>query len=190
TNQDPGMKILLRDFQTGLYLGRGREWTQSPEKARAFPTRLGAGAYRMWHRLPRACVVAVPNQTGTSHRTHVPVRNQSRPATDCAAVLEAKLELSPNNSLFIRGEGGGLSWQEGQALRQIDSQTWVWVSHARSERIVFQLLLNDLIWAKGEDRILVPGGRLKLTPDFDWPEIPRFASSDDAPGMLRAEEPG
>jgi hypothetical protein len=40
---------------------------------------------------------------------------------------------------------------------------------------VFGLLLDDQIWAKGEQLILAPGNRLEVRPDFDWPEIPQIA---------------
>lgn len=169
------MKILLQDFQTGLYLGRSRRWTQNPEKARTFQNRFRAGAYKVWHRLPRACVVAMPGE-GVKPRSQRPAHclSGNRQVSERRSMVGARLELSPGNALFIRGEGGGLSWHQGQPLRPIDNQSWVWHSCGPGDSIVFQLLLNDLIWAKGDDITLEPGCRIELTPDFEWPEIPRF----------------
>jgi len=181
------MKILLRDFETGLYLGRGREWTHSPDNARAFRDRFRAGAYRVWHRLPRTCVVAMPNDG--SVREHSPGRSRSHPScgVNRPAMVEAKIELGPGNRLFIRGEGGGLNWQQGQPLRRVDPQTWIWTSHRNGETVVFQLLLNDLVWARGDETMLEPGGRLAVSPDFEWPEIPRVAARSRYPTVLRLQ---
>lgn len=183
------MKILLRNFETGLYLGRGCEWTQNPDKARAFQDRFRAGAYRVWHRLPRTCVVAMPNEASAHHGTPSGRRRHHFcPSTDRPNVVEAKLEVGAGNALFIRGEGGGLSWHRGQPLRRVDPQTWVWTSGHYGETIVFQLLLNDLVWAKGEDTMLEPGGRLSVTPDFEWPEIPRLAGRSQLSRALQPRE--
>ena len=88
--------------------------------------------------------------------------------------LEAKIELGEGNRLFIRGEGGGLDWHQSERMTQIDTSTWIWSTDFATQPLVFQLLLNDLIWAKGENLILEPGTRLSVMPDFEWPEIPRM----------------
>ena len=170
------MKILLQDFQTGLYLGRRREWTQNPEAARAFPDRLRATAYKVWHRLPRACTVAKPATAVNGALRSNSVREDQ--TTVQATLVEVKLELGPGNALFIRGEGEGLTWHEGQRLTLVSPSTWVWRAVGSKSRIIFRLLLNDLIWAKGDEMVLDPGSRIELTPDFEWPEIPRISSSN------------
>jgi hypothetical protein len=170
------MKILIKDFGTGLYVGRGREWTQNPDKARAFRNRFRASAYRAWHRLPCACVVAVPGENVKSRcEALAPSGGGPDGAADRPSVVEAKLDLGPGNAVFIRGQGGGLEWTRGQRLEGTDPSTWVWKAPRTGEPIVFQLLLNDLIWAKGEDVLLKPGAVVQLAPDFEWPEIPRFS---------------
>jgi hypothetical protein len=90
-------------------------------------------------------------------------------------VLAVNLDLGRNNAVFIRGEGGGLRWDKGQLLTCIDPQTWVWSTRVSNDKLEFQFLLNDEVWEKGEAHILEPGTSIELTPDFEWPEIPRVS---------------
>jgi hypothetical protein len=55
----------------------------------------------------------------------------------------------------------------------VDPGTWIWPHDRLEEKVTLQLLLDDQIWAKGENLVLESGVRIELTPDFDWPEIPR-----------------
>jgi len=169
------MKILIQDSQTGLYLDRKQEWTHDPKTARAFSNHFRANAYKVWHRLPRACTVAMP-VSDHENRSYAPPQNSGRGSFGKRTLVEAKLELGPGNGLFIRGEGEGLKWHEGQPLVRLDSRTWRWSSLRSESPIIFQLLLNDLVWAKGDDILLEPGARIELVPDFEWPEIPRVSS--------------
>jgi len=88
-------------------------------------------------------------------------------------VLAVDLELGAGNLLFMRGEGAGLSWGKGQPLRIIAPKTWIWSAQASIDKLEFLLLLNDQVWERGETHILAPGASIELTPDFEWPEIPR-----------------
>ena len=172
------MKMLLRDFRTGLYLGCGREWTQHLETARTFANRFRAEAFRVCHGLPDATVVAIPGSETRRWLPYFPTEPDfaRKPAPTGRTTLEAKIELGLGNSLFIRGEGGSLNWHRSQAMTQIDKSTWIWSTYFATQPLILQLLLNDLIWAKGENLTLEPGMRLQVLPDFEWPEIPRIAS--------------
>jgi hypothetical protein len=169
------MKILLQDSQTGLYMGRRREWTHDPKTARAFSNRFHANAYKVLHHVPRACAVAMPASVDESSSSPLP-QDPIRWVVGNRTVVQAKLELGPGNGLFIRGEGEGLNWHQGQPLIRLDSSTWRWCSLRSESPITFQLLLNDLVWAKGADILLEPGAKVELVPDFEWPEIPRVSS--------------
>lgn len=69
------------------------------------------------------------------------------------------------NNLFVRGQGPGLSWEAGVPLKCIDSETWQWSTPASNE-LKFKLLLNDTVWAQGEDLVATPGQRLRIAPRF------------------------
>jgi hypothetical protein len=80
--------------------------------------------------------------------------------------VKAKLDVGWGNTLFIRGQGDGLSWEKGQPLLCADRSTWVWSTRRARTNVVFKLLLNDQIWAKGADAVVQPGQRLTLVPTF------------------------
>src|SRR5690348_2813088 len=98
----------------------------------------------------------------------------SRRLVGCV-VTAVHLELGADNALFIRGQGGGLSWAQGQPFTQLGNETWIWSVEPSAERLEFQVLLNDEVWERGPAHILEPGTSIQLTPDFEWPEIPRTA---------------
>ena len=95
--------------------------------------------------------------------------NRPRPAA-----IMVNLAVGPDDALFIRGRGGGLSWNKGQPLASVHPTRWVWSATAAG-LIEFQLLLNDQVWERGAIHMVAPGAALELTPDFEWPEIPRVA---------------
>ena len=47
----------------------------------------------------------------------------------------------------------------------VDSKTWRVIVPAK-DRLQFKLLLNDAVWAKGEDVVATPGKRVEITPAF------------------------
>src|SRR5262245_44037625 len=43
-------------------------------------------------------------------------------------VVEAHFDLAPGDSLYIRGEGDGLSWASGQRLSRGFGGSWIWLT--------------------------------------------------------------
>jgi hypothetical protein len=92
----------------------------------------------------------------------------SKPASQkpaSATTIEAKIDVGFGNQLFVRGQGAGLSWDRGIPLECVDSRTWRLVVPAK-EKIQIKLLINDNVWAKGEDVVVTPGKRVELVPAF------------------------
>src|SRR5262245_29612794 len=87
----------------------------------------------------------------------------SKPAT--AVTIEAKIDVGFGNTLYLRGEGLGLSWTQGVPLTCVDGKTWKWTGEA-TEPLKFKLLLNDQVWSQGEDLVAVPGQKLEIAPAF------------------------
>lgn len=80
-------------------------------------------------------------------------------------VIEAKIDVGFGNNLFVRGQGAGLSWERGVQLENVDSKTWRLAVPA-SDKLQFKLLLNDSVWAKGEDMVAAPGKKVEVVPAF------------------------
>lgn len=93
-------------------------------------------------------------------------RNETSPTTEQMTVVQAKIDVGFGNSLFIRGQGGGLSWDKGLPLTCIDGSAWVWSTKQAKAKVVFKLLLNDQIWAKGEDVVVEAGRKVEIVPVF------------------------
>jgi len=81
--------------------------------------------------------------------------------------VKAKVDVGWGNTLFIRGQGDGLSWDKGRPLLCADSSTWVWSTRHASSSIVFKLLLNDQVWAAGADGVVQAGQSLEVVPTFE-----------------------
>lgn len=81
--------------------------------------------------------------------------------------IKAKADVGWGNTVFIRGQGDGLSWEKGSPLVCSDSSTWIWSTRRASANIIFKLLLNDQIWAAGADAVVEPGQRLEIVPTFE-----------------------
>ena len=79
--------------------------------------------------------------------------------------IEAKINVGFGNKLFVRGQGAGLSWDHGIPLECVDSQTWRLIVPAK-DKLQFKLLLNDSVWAQGEDVVAAPGKKVEVTPAF------------------------
>jgi len=79
--------------------------------------------------------------------------------------IEAKIDVGFGNALFLRGQGHGLSWDRGIPLTCVDGSTWKWSAEA-DEKLKFKLLLNDAVWAQGEDLVAAPGEKVEVAPAF------------------------
>ena len=79
--------------------------------------------------------------------------------------IEAKIDVGFGNALFLRGKGRGLNWERGVPLTCVDGKTWRWSTEG-SEGLVFKLLLNDVVWSKGEDLVVAAGETLEVAPKF------------------------
>ena len=85
----------------------------------------------------------------------------TRPVT----IIEAKIDVGFGNHLFVRGQGAGLSWERGTPLTCVGADTWRLAVEA-TDRLQFKLLLNDRVWAKGEDVVVTPGKQVEVRPAF------------------------
>jgi hypothetical protein len=93
------------------------------------------------------------------------VRPSVGPGRASNTTIEAKIDVGFGNRLFLRGQGEGLSWDHGIPLECVDSQTWRLIVPAK-DKLQFKLLINDCVWAKGEDVVVPPGKRVELVPAF------------------------
>lgn len=79
--------------------------------------------------------------------------------------LFATINVGEESVLCLRGEGGGLNWQEGVPLNYLGENRWSYETTSASP-VSCQLYLNDEIAAFGDDIILTPGQTLEIAPNF------------------------
>jgi hypothetical protein len=83
-----------------------------------------------------------------------------------STVIVAQIDVGFGNTLYVRGEGPGLSWEKGVRLDCVADDKWSISLAETSKPIVFKFLINDLTWCKGEDFIAQPGKTLTVSPVF------------------------
>lgn len=81
-------------------------------------------------------------------------------------VVKAKVNVGFGNTVYIRGQGCGLSWDKGVPLVCLDASSWVWSTDKVTEKISFKLLVNDQVWAQGADLAATPGEQVEAVPVF------------------------
>ncbi|MDR2778788.1 MAG: hypothetical protein LBB16_00670 [Puniceicoccales bacterium] len=70
-----------------------------------------------------------------------------------ALLVTAEANIGFGNRLYIRGDGCGLSWDKGIAMKYINDDRWQWECKNAPSKINFEfkVLINDEIWSMGEN---------------------------------------
>lgn len=81
--------------------------------------------------------------------------------------IVADVDIGWGNKLFIRGEGCGLSWEKGVPMQNIENHLWYWKCPGKCpENFQYKLLINDHIWALGENLTANRGTKNFTEPSF------------------------
>ena len=83
-----------------------------------------------------------------------------------ATTVVAQVDVGFGNSLYIRGEGPGLSWEKGISLECVADDKWSIELEETTKPIVYKFLLNDQTWCKGDDHVAQPGTTVTVSPVF------------------------
>jgi hypothetical protein len=86
--------------------------------------------------------------------------------TGSPVTIVAKADVGFGNSLYLRGGGGGLSWDKGVLLDCVSGDTWKGVLSGVDKPLTFKLLVNDKTWSTGADFVASPGDTVTVTPTF------------------------
>lgn len=88
------------------------------------------------------------------------------PSPDGATRLLVTAYIGIGNRLFIRGDGPGLSWDEGVPLQFVSIGKWRWETAAAAEAIRFKLYKNDREECPAPIDRIEPGYQQELTAAF------------------------
>lgn len=95
----------------------------------------------------------------------VPAVKKAEP-TPVVTTITALVDVGFGNTLSLRGEGPGLSWEKGLTLDCIADDKWSITLPESARPIVFKFLLNDTVWCAGDDFTVESGGSVTLSPIF------------------------
>ena len=82
--------------------------------------------------------------------------------------IAARVDVGFGNNLYIRGEGAGLSWDVGILMRNLSPYEWAWETKSNDKPIEYKLLINDEIWANGENQFAQSDETSITAPTFNW----------------------
>ncbi|HEY3756565.1 MAG TPA: hypothetical protein VGL42_10490 [Opitutaceae bacterium] len=95
-----------------------------------------------------------------------PAAAPAKSETTGVTTVTARIDVGFGNALFVRGEGPGLSWNKGLALKNAGSDAWTIALPKSARPILFKFLLNDEVWSTGSDFTAEPGATVTLSPTF------------------------
>ena len=82
--------------------------------------------------------------------------------------IAARVDVGFGNNLYIRGEGAGLSWDVFILMKNLSPYEWAWEAKNASKPIEYKLLINDELWANGENQFAMAGDTAITAPTFTW----------------------
>ncbi|ATC65203.1 hypothetical protein CMV30_15260 [Nibricoccus aquaticus] len=91
---------------------------------------------------------------------------KTTPPMPVLTTITAEIDIGFGNTLWIRGDGPGLSWETGLIMDCVADDKWSVTLADAGAPVVFKFLVNDLSWSAGTDYVVKPGGSITLKPTF------------------------
>jgi len=95
-----------------------------------------------------------------------PAKKKSGAGEPPATFISAQVDIGFGNHLTIRGEGPGLSWDDGVIMDCVGANLWTIAVKKATKPVVFKVLVNDLSWNTGADYSVTPGQSITIYPTF------------------------
>ncbi len=109
-------------------------------------------------------------QTTPAAEAKVATKTARKPAPEKSGPpvtrVMAYVDVGLGNTLFLRGEGPGLSWESGVPMQWTGEGCWSWSAEAGGEEITFKVLINDQHWSGGDNLKVASGDTASFTPAF------------------------
>lgn len=86
--------------------------------------------------------------------------------SEAQTTITAQIDIGFGNTLYIRGDGPGLSWEKGVVMDCVIDDKWSISLSGVGAPVVFKFLVNDLTWSAGDDYVVNPGSELAVVPTF------------------------
>ena len=111
---------------------------------------------------------AAPTKTAAAKKAatkKAPAKKAAAKKAQATSII-ARIDAGFGNQLFVRGEGAGLSWEKGTALENTSPYEWAFTSTEVKSSVTFKFLINDEIWADGENITVEAGDESISSPTF------------------------
>jgi hypothetical protein len=98
-----------------------------------------------------------------------PVRKEeatTKKAPGGMTTVIAKVMIGIGNKPYVRGEGPGLSWEEGVPMNFLEIGKWAWSPSRKNASVTIQIYRNDEDPDNTGKHEIKPGDKFELTPDF------------------------
>jgi hypothetical protein len=97
-----------------------------------------------------------------------PAKGRHAPAEkrELKSSVTVQCDVGFGNGVYIRGQGGGLSWEKGVLLENRGADTWVWETTQLFTNCEFKVLLNDQQYETGDNHWLPCGASVQYRPVF------------------------
>jgi len=93
-----------------------------------------------------------------------PIKPKSSPGGSTSVV--ANVMIGIGNKPYLRGEGAGLSWDEGVPMNFIEIGKWAWTPTRKNAALTVQVYRNDEDPDNGGKIEVKSGEEIEITPDF------------------------
>jgi len=80
--------------------------------------------------------------------------------------IAANVNVGFGNSLYLRGEGTGLSWDKGILMTCVADDLWQITLGESARPFTVKFLLNDATWSAGPDYTVASGAKVTFRPGF------------------------
>jgi hypothetical protein len=98
-----------------------------------------------------------------------PISPAAAAPAPAATTIHVHFDVGFGNRLVIRGDGAGLSWEQGFPLENLSATLWSITLGRPTRPVAFKVLINDELWCEGADYVVEPGATLAVTPTFaNW----------------------
>lgn len=116
----------------------------------------------------KAPTVKAPPVKATTVKAPTAKAPAVKPAASVARATEitALIDIGFGNTLYLRGEGPGLSWDVGFPLDCVSDGKWSISLPDTGKAVVYKFLINDLCWSAGSDFVAESGAKVSVEPTF------------------------
>lgn len=109
---------------------------------------------------------AATTATKAPAKKSAPAKKQAPTTSPLITTISAKVDIGFGNHLSLRGEGPGLSWDQGVTMDCTSNLMWSATIKGATAPVIFKVLVNDLTWSTGKDYVVEPGQSVTITPTF------------------------